>query len=882
MNSIVNLKDGFITFNSNIDYSLSFSKCGIGYSNYNINSHERGSLVFLTNNNANTTNISLHSDIRMCIASDGNVGIGTNNPSQKLDILGNTNISRILKVGGIAQNEGEIKLQVYCAGSTNSANNLVAIFKHPNDSQGIGITYDSIIALGTSDTNATQPINIKSKGDASIFLNTNSTDRLTILGNGNVGIGTTNTNYKLDIQGFAAQTLRIMDTRATGDAIIALKETNDDNGFDMAYIGTTGDKFYIRGYNNSATPRVDFTIDRINSNVGIGMTDPKYKLDVAGTINASNILINGSIVTANNQQWITSSANVYTSNLLGNVGIGITNPSYKCHIKTITDNIASGLHLDADDTGSNPNKYALTIWPSLTGGQVGWKFRTQNSVSGGVNTPLEFTNTGSIRFKKDIWHSDSDGNARFYYANADKTYIRGHGTTPIDFRNGADTTIATFSSAGNLTIAGSELYVGPDSGSSKIFLGGGAAGDPGYNHSVIESRNYSSTENTELLLFKGNDVGSPDTADRIRLRAGAIVFDTYPGASVDRAAENIRMVINGSGNVGIANNAPIGPLTIGNSALANNDGFMVLEKCTTVGASRQFRIGLNANFDFAIGDYGANNTAGTWVESFKMAYNAPVNSLVIIGTGNVGIGINPNASYKLDVNGNVYAGNNSFLLSTHTETGARQFFGKQYSGEIIGGMEIENTTLGGNWSQKLHFTTHHYGASWGRRMTIAENGNVGIGTVTPSSYNLQVIGTIGATGNITAFYSDERLKNITEYVSDVLPILSKINVFKYNCNDLAASYGYDKSKKEIGLSAQEVQKYYPEVVSIAPFDSEYDEETKKIVSKSGENYLTLDYERLVPVLIQGIKDLNNVTISQQSKITDLEERLARLEKLIIN
>jgi hypothetical protein len=46
--------------------------------------------------------------------------------------------------------------------------------------------------------------------------------------------------------------------------------------------------------------------------------------------------------------------------------------------------------------------------------------------------------------------------------------------------------------------------------------------------------------------------------------------------------------------------------------------------------------------------------------------------------------------------------------------------------------------------------------------------------------------------------------------------------------------------------------------------------------------LTLDYERLVPVLIQGIKDLNNVTISQQSKITDLEERLARLEKLITN
>jgi len=730
MNSIVNLKDGFITFNSNIDYSLSFSKCGIGYSNYNINSHERGSLVFLTNNNANTTNISLHSDIRMCIASDGNVGIGTNNPSQKLDILGNTNISRILKVGGIAQNEGEIKLQVYCAGSTNSANNLVAIFKHPNDSQGIGITYDSIIALGTSDTNATQPINIKSKGDASIFLNTNSTDRLTILGNGNVGIGTTNTNYKLDIQGFAAQTLRIMDTRATGDAIIALKETNDDNGFDMAYIGTTGDKFYIRGYNNSATPRVDFTIDRINSNVGIGMTDPKYKLDVAGTINASNILINGSIVTANNQQWITSSANVYTSNLLGNVGIGITNPSYKCHIKTITDNIASGLHLDADDTGSNPNKYALTIWPSLTGGQVGWKFRTQNSVSGGVNTPLEFTNTGSIRFKKDIWHSDSDGNARLYFNNAERTYIRGHGTTPIEFRNGDDATIATFSSTGNLNITGSELYVGPDSGSSRIFLGGGAAGDTGYNHSVIESRNYSSTENTELLLFKGNDIGSPDSADRIRLRAGAIVFDTYPGASVDRAASNIRMVINGSGNIGVGTLTPLsgnkfhvegntylnGDTSI-NGSLVVNSNLIVHGETTRLNTDvytteRLELINAGSSTSFILRQTASGNTNNI----LNVINSATSNVFNITSAGNIGIGTtNPNAN--LHLHGNAASQNVRISFTDNTSGVATT------DGFCIGKDTLQVGYIYNTESNAISIGTHNT-----ERIRILADGNVGIGT----------------------------------------------------------------------------------------------------------------------------------------------------------
>ena len=149
-------------------------------------------------------------------------------------------------------------------------------------------------------------------------------------------------------------------------------------------------------------------------------------------------------------------------------------------------------------------------------------------------------------------------------------------------------------------------------------------------------------------------------------------------------------------------------------------------------------------------------------------------------------------------------------------------------------------------------------------------GNVGIGTNDPTTYKLQVSGAIGCSGNITAFYSDERLKEITEYVSDVLPILSKIKVFRYKCNDLAASYGYDKNKKEIGLSAQEIQKYYPEVVSIAPFDATTIKGSDKIISKSGENYLTLDYERLVPVLLQGIKDLNN-------ELNDIKTRLKKLE-----
>jgi hypothetical protein len=68
---------------------------------------------------------------------------------------------------------------------------------------------------------------------------------------------------------------------------------------------------------------------------------------------------------------------------------------------------------------------------------------------------------------------------------------------------------------------------------------------------VIESRVYSGTEKTELLLFKGNDATGTNGADRIRLRAGNIAFDTYSSVTTNRNLENIVMLINENGNVGI-------------------------------------------------------------------------------------------------------------------------------------------------------------------------------------------------------------------------------------------------------------------------------------------------------------------------------------------
>ena len=77
-----------------------------------------------------------------------------------------------------------------------------------------------------------------------------------------------------------------------------------------------------------------------------------------------------------------------------------------------------------------------------------------------------------------------------------------------------------------------------------------------------------------------------------------------------------------------------------------------------------------------------------------------------------------------------------------------------------------------------------------------------------------------------------------------------LNGFYYEANETAQALGYEK-KKEVGVSAQEVEAILPELISPAPIDNKYK---------------TLDYSRLVPVLIEAMKE-------QQAQINSLKALL---------
>ena len=116
---------------------------------------------------------------------------------------------------------------------------------------------------------------------------------------------------------------------------------------------------------------------------------------------------------------------------------------------------------------------------------------------------------------------------------------------------------------------------------------------------------------------------------------------------------------------------------------------------------------------------------------------------------------------------------------------------------------------------------------------------------------LTVTGDITATTSITSYFSDDRLKTRTGNIQNALEKVLSLDGFHYHANETAVALGYDASKQEVGLSAQQVQAVLPEVIAPAPIDPQY---------------MTMHYERLVPLLVEAIKE-------QQKQIEELKAKL---------
>ena len=105
-------------------------------------------------------------------------------------------------------------------------------------------------------------------------------------------------------------------------------------------------------------------------------------------------------------------------------------------------------------------------------------------------------------------------------------------------------------------------------------------------------------------------------------------------------------------------------------------------------------------------------------------------------------------------------------------------------------------------------------------------------------------GELRVTDDIIAFVSDIRLKTDIESIDSPLDKVCKLSGFTYKHNETAkVECNVDTGDQRfVGVSAQDVQQVLPEAVKSAPSNNEY---------------LTVQYEKLVPLLIEAIKELKN-------------------------
>ena len=320
------------------------------------------------------------------------------------------------------------------------------------------------------------------------------------------------------------------------------------------------------------------------------------------------------------------------------------------------------------------------------------------------------------------------------------------------------------------------------------------------------------------------------------------------------------IVINSSGNVGIGTTSPAVKLqvtTSGAAALPPTTG-------TTPSTGELIRLRTSSDTAGGIGTIGLS-TNQMWLQATDATgLGTSYQLLLNPNGGNVGIA-NTAPNYKLEVTGTVGKSGRtvpSVAIQSGATTGtpAAVQNGDLWWNTDTGVLNIWYSTASA-WiaATPVPDSTVFYRTSGGNI-----TGNVAIQGL------LSVTGNIQATGTITGSYSDERLKDVSGNIKNALSKVMLLNGVEFKPNDTAKYYGFNSDESEVGVIAQQVQAVLPEVVKPAPFDSEMNDDGV-MVSKSGENYITVQYERMVPLLIEAIKE-------QQAQIEKLNKALEKFIK----
>jgi hypothetical protein len=676
----------------------------------------------------------------------GNVGIGTTSPSAKLEVIG--------------QGSGSVKM-----GSTGFGGDWVGISLSGN----LNTTDYNLLS---SATNASFYLNRPSGGD--MLFRHNNVDQMIIKSGGNVGIGTTSPNNKLEVVGGVT-----IGTSASSTVNLYLTRTNAGIAADANYFvsaNNTPNQTWIEGgyYNgelsgvvtapNSGYPYIEtysgqggsttksfgfinktsgsftsadlfitmsllrtgrVTFNKYGAGTFTGTATQRLAVDASG--NVIEIPIGSGPVDGNGTaNYVTkwSDADTITNSIIydngTNVGIGTAGPGAKLHVSGSTyirnDNSTNQLTIDNDSVGSNAA-------PQYSDVLFGGYSSTLRARIRGIDRASSITRGGIIL------QASTDGTTL-----VDRLFLDGNGESYF-YNNSAE--VMRITSAGNVGIGTTSPAVRLDYGASvnqAFHLYTSGVDYYGINMTQYDSGPYSTN------IFSGNN--------------GQIKFRT----ATDTSTQTTRMTITQAGNVGIGTTSPASPLDV--NGIISSRGTHIAQNSGTYNiiynASNSIAMYLGGSAD--PGNYYDNNA-----HRFRNAGGGTTYA-IITTAGNVGIGTTSPAQ-MLHVtgnglfNGNLDVGQGVSTQDSVINVGAgRTGNGYAYI-DLIGdttytdyALRIIRNNSGANApSQIIHRGTGDFslstneaanltfGTSASERMRINGSGNVGIGTTAPSS-KLNIVG----------------------------------------------------------------------------------------------------------------------------------------------
>lgn len=325
----------------------------------------------------------------------------------------------------------------------------------------------------------------------------------------------------------------------------------------------------------------------------------------------------------------------------------------------------------------------------------------------------------------------------------------------------------------------------------------------------------------------------------------------------------------GAQRVGIGNEDPEAKLHVSNNSSTGFGQVKLTE--TQYGYSR---VTMNNSLFDSFWDIAARTDTNLANAQYNVYHSEAGDIFSVNARGRVGIN-DPNPAYTVEIDGNQSTRiiNMYNALPSTTSTTYNYGLRVSLSQTTNTGFPRLYNVYGISTDSDSYLSYGLYGYASG-----ASNFNYGVYAYAPttSGYAVYASGNVYSTGSYLP--SDARLKTGIEPLPRGLNTILQLRPKQYHYDTREYEFMNLPHQLQYGFLAQEVEALLPELTQ-ETFHA-YDEALSDTEEGQGMYFTAINYTGLIPIMVAGMQEQQEIIDEQKQQISDLEARIERLEKLI--